>query len=175
MKFPVGPGSKPHFYPPGGVINGIIQTGMGYPPLSLLAIEPGYLIGDIRYSDLAAMLIAAVLIAIARPSLLSSLSACLFLFSSRTFHVLYRSWPDPFLVAEMAMIVFAAYRTPSLIWLPFALLLATKQPAVLALPLIVLMVPDRRKAWLMAGKAVLVAGVITLPFFLLNPPAFWQS
>ena len=54
----------PDLYAPGTVRDGMVHLGFPYPPLTLLMDMPGHLLlGDYRYSNLAAMALAAIFIA----------------------------------------------------------------------------------------------------------------
>jgi hypothetical protein len=61
--------------------------------------------------------------------------------------------------------------------LPYALglFLCTKQYAILALPLAPLLAQRRGESGKIILKAILVAAVINLPFFLWDSSAFWRS
>jgi len=164
------------FYNPGLVKDGRLQLGFPYPPLSLFLTLPGHLLGrDYRYGQLTAMLLAAGMMAFARPSRWGALAAAAFLLTPRIFFVLEEGWTEPFGVALFALTVFCACRTPRALPYALGLLLAVKQYFVLALPLSLLLLPtpwrlrDVGRLW---GRAAAVALVVTLPLFLWNVPAF---
>jgi len=52
-------GSRYDFYGPGMVVNGRVQIGFQYPPLTLFWALPGYCLGDVRYSYILAVTISA--------------------------------------------------------------------------------------------------------------------
>ena len=62
---------------------------------------------DPRYAQLAAMELAAVLMAFARPPGFGLIAAALYLTTPRIFFVLEQSWTEPFLVLGVAALVFA--------------------------------------------------------------------
>ena len=45
------------YYPPGILVNSRLQVGFPYLPVCLLEIVTGYLLGDLRYSSIAAILL----------------------------------------------------------------------------------------------------------------------
>jgi hypothetical protein len=167
------------FYGSGLSVEGRLQFGFPYFPLSLLTAIPGQLLaGDHRYSQLAALELAAILMAFARPRGFGPIAAMLYLTTPRIFFVLEQSWTEPFVVLGVAAVVFAACRyTRAVPWL-FGALVALKQYLVFAVPAALLLLPrplDRRQVTKMFGKAALVAAIVTLPFVLWDPAAFWKS
>ncbi|MFN7978537.1 MAG: hypothetical protein U0P30_10395 [Vicinamibacterales bacterium] len=167
------------YYGEGLSVDGRLQFGFPYFPLSLLAAVPGEVLGhDPRYSQLAAMEITALLMVLARPGGLGAIAAALHLTTPRIFYVLEQSWTEPFVVLGAAAVVVAACRAPRLTpWL-FGAFVAIKQYLVFALPAAVLLV---RRADGLGGvarflaRAALVGAAITLPFVLWDPSAFVKS
>lgn len=162
------------FYSPGMVVNGQVQMGYAYLPLTLFFSIPGYLAGDLRYSYLVAMILSALCLAEARRDWFGVLAAAFLLLNPVTNFILVRAWTEPLVILGVASTVYAAVRKPR--WLPvaFGAFLATKQYSVLAIPLAVMLLP--RFTWnaylkLMA-QAMAVAAVITLPLALWNLPHF---
>jgi hypothetical protein len=147
-----------------------------YTPLNLLLTVPGYLLGDVRWSFLAACVGVAVgTLAIGRrqglpPGHPAELVAVIVPCSPAGFLVLDTSWTEPFLalafVAGMAALT-AGRKSGGLAWGAVTFL---KQYGILMLP----------AAWasrrLSPGPLLLglaVAALITLPFVIWDPPAFW--
>lgn len=172
------------WYGPGLSVGGILQFGYPYMPLSLLLTMPAYYLSpDVRYAQLAALVIAAALLAYSQSGLLSTAAALLLLSTPRIFFVLEQSWTEPFVVMLLAAAVFCAVRLP--IALPWALglLAASKQymPAALFLsPLIQWQANPSpagtsRAFWRGAALAAIVAAVVTLPLALWDLRAFWKS
>ncbi len=163
------------FYAPELVANGRVLVGYPYPPLTLLLSIPGHLAGDYRYTQLAAMTLAAAFMVYARPGILGGVAAALFLFTPRVFFVLEQGWTDPLCVTMVAATVFAACRVPKLLPYALGLLFAVKQYLIFAMPIAFLLSTDintfRRYGNVLA-KAVAVAAVITLPFLVLDVRAF---
>jgi hypothetical protein len=167
------------FYGPDLSIDGRLQFGFPYPPLSLLTALPGQLLGgDHRYAQLVAMELAALLMAFARPTGFGAMAAVLYLTTPRVFFVLEQSWTEPFVVLGLAAVVFASCRRSGAVpWL-FGAFLALKQYLLFALPAALLLVPwplNRRDIVRLFGRATVVTTVVTLPFFLWNPAGFWHS
>jgi hypothetical protein len=167
------------FYGPGASIDGRLQFGFPYFPLSLLLVVPAeVLAGDHRYAALAAIEGAALLMATSRARGFGAIAAVLFLTTPRVFFVVEQSWTEPFVVLGLAAVVFAACRNERLVpWL-FGLFLALKQYLVFALPAGIWLLHRRRGAaetLRFLGKAALIGAAITLPFVLWSPEAFIRS
>lgn len=167
------------FYGPGLSVDGRLQFGFPYFPLSLLVAVPGQVFGkDPRFAQLAAMELAAILMAFSRRQGFGLLAAALFLSTPRIFFVLEQSWTEPFVVFGLATVAFAACRMPRAVpWL-FGAFVALKQYLVFALPAAALLVGTPiawRRVMALLTKAAVVGAVITLPFFFWNPTAFWNS
>jgi hypothetical protein len=172
-----GPGSA--FYSPGSERGARVLFGYPYPPLGLLLVVPGYLIGDYRYAELAMIVAAGITIGFAHPSQQARLAAALFLTTPRTFFVVEQGWSEPASVLLVSLTMFAmlrADRGPR--WHAAAAILsglatASKQYLVVALPLLWRLppafAPPRDRAWRLALGSVALA---TLPFVLWDPGAF---
>jgi hypothetical protein len=167
------------YYGPGLSVAGSLQFGFPYFPLSLLTAVPGHLLaGDHRYSHLAALELAAMLMAFSRPKGFGTIAAILYLTTPRIFFVLEQSWTEPFVVLGVAAVVFAAFRCTRAVPFLFGALIALKQYLVFAVVAALLLLPrplSRRHVIQMFAKAGLVAAIVTLPFVLWNPAAFWKS
>jgi hypothetical protein len=161
------------FYGPGVSQSGRLQFGYPYPPLSLVLIVPAHVLGDFRYAQLAAMALAGLLVALARPGRLALAAAALLLFTPRGFFLLEAGWTEPFAVLFLAATVFALCRCPRWVALPLGLLLASKQYLVLAL-LAAPLLPTRLPLRTLAG-ALAIAAAVTLPMALWDFPAFLRS
>lgn len=161
--------------------------GFPYPPLSLLLAWPGHaLLGDLRYSEVAALALAAALLVWMQGSLALLCAAALILAPRVIFH-LEQGWTEPFPIALLALTVATALRRPSLAWLPLGLLVASKQHMAVALAFAPMLIGtpiggdgwQARAAWrpLLAFllKALAVAAVVTLPLALLDVDAFMRS
>ena len=164
-------------YGPGLEVNGRVRVGFPYPPLTILWILPGYLLGDVRYSFLIAVVLTAVIVFYIEPGLNGLVAAILLLFIPDTPYILSYGWTEPLMVMTLAATVLAARRAPK--WLPVALGLffASKQYSFLAVPLAAMLIPRFSwKAYLsMLARAVAVAALVTVPFLLWDPRGFWWS
>jgi hypothetical protein len=168
------------YYGPGVVdASNRLTVGLPYPPLSLLLALPAYVLGgDVRYADVAAIAAAAWLMVMFRPGRWTGLTAMLFLLTPRVLFVIEQSWTEALFVFMFALVMFCALRWKPALPYALGLFFATKQYAVLTLPFISFLVaPEDRWADIgrLLGKAMLVAGAITLPFFLWDPHAFWRA
>ena len=165
------------FYGPGVVTNGRINFGFQYPPLSLLAILPAYLLGDLRYTYVAAVVLSAALLARMRASRITLVAVILLLLSPVTFYVLSRAWTEPLVLFALCCTCAAAARRSR--WLPVALGLffACKQYSVLALPLAGLLLPRFTwRAYLrLLAEAAGIALVVTTPLAVWNLHHFWRD
>jgi hypothetical protein len=164
------------FYGPGLSVDGRLQFGFPYLPLSLLLAMPGQLVaGDHRYAQLVALELAAILMAFTRPHGFGAFAAALFLTTPRIFFVLEQAWTEPFVVLGLTVVVFFACRYIRAVpWL-FGGFLALKQYLALAIPASLLLVRHPREALRFFAAASIVAIALTLPFILWNPGAFWKS
>jgi hypothetical protein len=161
------------FYSPGEVSGGQVQFGYPYPPLSLLLVVPGFLAGDYRYAELAAVVASAALLAYANRSRHGELAAALLLTTPRLFFVVEQGWTEPVSVLLLAATVFAIARSRRAAdWLG-GLLIASKQYLVVAAPLLWL---DARARGVPPARAVaraaLAGALVTVPFLLWSPRAF---
>lgn len=165
------------FYGPGVVKNNRVEIGCPYPPLGLLAILPGYLLGDLRYSYLTMLIFSGLLLARMGRSPLTAAAVALFLLSPVTLFVLSRSFTEPLVILMLYCTCLAAERRSR--WLPVALgaLFASKQYAVLGAPF---------AGWLLArftwknylrllAQSAAVAALVTIPFALWNWHDFWRD
>jgi len=156
-------------YGPGISVNGRLTFGFPYPPLSLLLSSLGYLFaGDCRYAHLAAICVATVLVAYARPSRLSFIAALSLLFVPRLFYVITMSWTEPVVIFLFSTAVFCLCRFPRAAPWATGLLLAGKQYLILVAPFLL-------GKWRDAWKAALIAVLVTAPLAFWNVVEFWQS
>jgi uncharacterized membrane protein len=172
--------ANPEFYGPGVVdVNRHLTVGLPYPPLSLVLTLPGYVLGrDSRYADIAAVVASAGLMFLSGASRWTGLMAALFLLTPRALFLIEYAWTETIFAFTFSLMMFCAIR-----WrrgLPYALglFLATKQYSVFALPFVPLLLGRtgrRRDAVRLVTLGLAVAAVVTLPFFLWNPQAFWRS
>lgn len=166
------------FFGPEILKGGRIQS-FPYPPLSLLLVVPGHLIGDVRWSLLAAVLTAAALMVAAgrrlglRPGDPAELAIIAFLCHPRGWFVLEMGWTEPLLLLAVSAGVWAmAAGRGRLSGLALVMVVTLKQYGMLWMP------PawaSRRLRWrdLLAG--IVCAGLVVVPFILWGPAAFWRG
>jgi hypothetical protein len=166
------------FYAPGDFSEDGRQLLFGYVymPLTLLMTVPGFMLGDIRYSMIAALAIAALLMGLMRPGRLGWAAAAGLLFMPRTFYVIDLSWTEPLVVLLLALTIFCAIHFPKLTPFAFGLLLASKQHMPVALLLAPLLFGWEWRGLLRAvAYSILTALVVTLPLVLPDVGAFVHS
>jgi hypothetical protein len=172
MTFP-NPYQGTWMYGQGSIVEGRVDTGFVYPPLSLFLVLPAHLIGgDVRYAQLVAFTLAGACLAYARPGRLGPLAAATLLFSPRSFFVLEQAWTEPLVVLLLAATILACIRAPWLAPLAVGLLFASKQYLLLGLPLLWLLRPFSPRQLFAAAS---VALLVTLPLVLWDPGAFFHS
>jgi hypothetical protein len=168
------------FYGPGVVDdNNRLTYGFPYPPLSLLMVLPSYIAsGNVRYADTAAITVAAILMAFARPGRIGPLVAAIFMLTLRGFYVTTLSWTEPLLTLTFSLTMFCACRWPKAMPYVLGLYFATKQYTVLSLPAIWLLTDGPqpwKQCWGITLRAGAVVAATTLPFFAWNPHEFIRA
>ncbi len=165
------------YYGPNMVIDGRVQVGLQYPPLTLLWVLPGYLLGDVRYSYILAIIIAALLLFAMVPNARSLWLAVFLLLNPLTFYVENRCFTEPLVLMMLCATMFAAVKRRW--WLPvvLGLLLAAKQYNLLALPLAGYLVQpfQWRQYFKLAGTSLAVAAATMLPFACWNFRGLWRD
>lgn len=177
-------------YPEGLVKDGRVLFGYDYPPLNLLMALPVYIFADYRYALLFANIASAWLMFALRPRNLpldgprddwTLAVIAMFLFTPRALLILENGWTEPFAVFWLMGTLWTAQHRPA--WLPYALglLLASKQYVVLLmgaayqLPIVDQLQHDPKQCYRFVGKTLTATLIVTLPFFLWSPSAFWHS
>jgi hypothetical protein len=175
LRYPDIYGNSP-FYGEGLSVNGRLLFGFPYPPMSLYLVAPFQaLLGDYRYSQLAAMAGAALLMGYARSGPAGKAVGLLYLLMPRTLFVLEQGWTEPLVVCALALVGFVALRRPSWLAVCLGALLVLKQYMVFAVPL-ALLLPQTRPP---AGERrrfitwLLVPGLLSLPLALWSVKDFW--
>jgi hypothetical protein len=164
------------YYKPEHIANGRLLFGYVYPPLSLLMIFPGVLLGDIRFALLTFWTLAGAFIGYARPTKHSVLWVALLLFTPRLFFAVVVGWTEAMLCMAMALTVFCALRQPlKSTSVALGILLALKQYTFFLLPLSALLATSKIEYSKLLKRALLVVGVVSLPMTLWNPGAFFHS
>lgn len=165
------------YYNPAVVFGDQIGFGYPYPPLSLLLAMPGYvLFGDYRYSELAFLIGAAVLIGYCRKHMTAQLAATMLLTTPRGFFVLEQGWTEPIAVCLVALTTFLLTRGPVRASWAAGLMLATKQYLPFTgLAVLRSLLLDRRRWKLALLVLVCVGAASTLPFALWHQNSFMRS
>jgi len=171
------PAQSSIFYGPAMVVNGRVQVGFQYPPLTLLWAIPGYLLGDVRYSYVLAVVVSAVLCFAMYPNVPGLCLASFLLLNPVGLYVESRCWTEPLVFMSLCATLYASMKTRR--WLPVAvgLFLATKQYNLLALPFLgSLVVPFRWRSYLkLVGGSLAVAAATILPFAWWNSRGLWHD
>jgi hypothetical protein len=169
---------SPKYYGTGISVDGVLQFGYPYMPITLLMALPGHVLGDVRYAGLAAAVLAAALIGFARIDRAGKAPAALFAFSPIAPLVMAMGWNEPYVVLLGAGVFGCIHRAPRLLPYAVGLFLVGKQYMPALAPLALLLLP---RPWTIANVAPFVwrglaaAAAVTLPFVLWDPPAFWNS
>lgn len=168
------------FYGPDLSIDGVLQFGYAYPPLSLVLGIPGWLLGDVRLASLAAVLLTAWLMARTGERWLGRVAAASFLASAPILFVVTQGWTEPFVVLMLALFVALQWRAPGSAVAAgvFGLFITSKQYGLLFLPLYGLVVPRPviwRKLLRNVGIGIATAGAIAAPFLIWDWPGVWSS
>ena len=183
ITFPNIYGPNQYEYPPSSVVNGVVQCGYFYPPLSLVLDVPGYLLGDVRYSLWAMLTITYAILAWGpgrwRGANHPYAPIILLMFLPGLFKLMENAWIEPALLLMLAVATVAAKRGRWILAaVAIGLLLSAKQYALMAAPAVWLLLP-RLQPWrhLPAWAAVIALSglAITSPFILWNPHAFFHS
>jgi hypothetical protein len=170
------PGSP--LYAPEAQANGVLNFGFPYPPLSLIAVLPAYLLfGDHRYAQLAAVALSALLIGHLAAGPVARRAAALFLVTPASLFVLDRAWTEPLVVLGLIATLFCAVRAAPFLPLALGLLLGLKQYLV---PIAILVIPLMRRLWPRSWPRVLAIALaitlaVALPFVIWDIGGFWQS
>jgi hypothetical protein len=162
------------FYGPGVVVDGRITYGFPYLPVSVLVAIPGQLLGDVRCSQLIAMVVTALVLLRLASDGIGRTAAVLGVAAPAAIPVLAGAWTEPTPVALLACLVLALERRRhTLVAVFLGLFLVSKQYVVVVVPLIWLIRQWLTRRVILIGLAV--AAAATLPFFLADPPAFWKA
>lgn len=173
------PADSRAFFGPGLSVNGVLMFGFPYPPLGLLLVAPAELVlGDFRIAHLTAIVAAAALIGLLRQDVSARASAMILVVLAPTGILIGFGWTEPLLGLFLALTVLVFQRkgdsTPYL----FGLLVSLKQYMPLVLPAYQKLLPQGMKSRDVlrhSYRAIGIAAIVILPFFAINPGAFWHS
>ncbi len=176
VRMPNVMGQDMPFYPPNTTAkDGTLPFGYVYMPLGLFFIVPGYLLGDFRFAHVFALIGTAFFLANARPSKTSQLAATLFLLFPQTPFVLILSWTEPVALFFAGATLWCHFRAPKWTFLALGCLLCAKQYTVFLLPILPLLVPDKKQWAPLIARSLGVALLLTLPMALWNLDGFFRS
>ena len=160
--------------------DGRFITAYPYMPLVLLLDVPGAMLGDVRWTMLAALAASAFLLRrLGKGSVEAELAGALLLLQPQGFMVLELAWTEPLALAGVLLVALtvtragplAGWRTWVLPGLAAAFAVSTKQYVpLLAIPF-VLLVPRGSRVRAVAVAAA-GAAALTIPFLALDPRAF---
>jgi len=157
-------------YAPGIVYDGVVHWGYPYPPSTLLFAIPGFLLGDVRYSQVAAVVLSAFLLAGLRRNRVSKIAALVILLNPMSIWVEMHSWVEPFVLLALTATIYAAECKRW--WLPVALgvFLSSKQYVLVGVPLFwIIAAPYAWRERVKLGvKTCLAALLVTAPLALWN-------
>lgn len=165
-------------YGPGVVQGDRVMRGFPYPPLSLLLVLPGHVLGDVRYAHLAATALVALGVGLTRRSPHAWLALGLYLFTPLGLCLTALAYTEPLVVGCLAAVVLTPQGRLGRLALCVGLLLVVKQTMVFAAPLLLLLVPPELRGRPLARFAALATSaalVVTLPLAAWDPGPFWRS
>jgi hypothetical protein len=160
-------------FPEGVLWGGRVHWGYNYLPVSLFFALPGYLLGDVRYSQIAAVILSALLLVKLRSNRMTIAAACFLLLSPITFGVEMNSWIEPSVLLALTLTVYAAVRRSWWMPLAFGFFLASKQYSVIGVPFFFFLQPFGWKYNLkILAKSAALATLVTAPLALWNLRSF---
>jgi hypothetical protein len=151
-----------------------ITVGFPYLPATIISDVPGWLVGDPRYSHVAAVLVMALVWWRLADDRTGKVLAVLAVASPLMIPVATAGWVEPPIMAALAVTALAVRRG----WkargaLGVAFLLASKQYGVAALPF--LLPVWRRLGTTAVAAGVALAGALCVGFFAWGPSGFWND
>jgi hypothetical protein len=175
-KYPNIYGADTALYAPGMVDEtNHLTFGYPYPPLSLLMDLPSYLLsGDVRYGFAAAVAIAAVLMGLSCDGRMGVLAAAGMLAAPQWPWIIRMGWIEPLVILNFSFAMFCACRWRKGLPWALGLFLASKQYAILAAPVLPLLMSGeewRKGIW----KTGVVLACVNVPFFVWGPGAIVRS
>lgn len=171
---PYSAADSEEYFGPGVIVDGRIGYGFPYLPVPLLASVPGLLLGDVRLTGMACMLLLAIVVRHVSTDRVGKTLSLTAVAGISSLEVLWSGWTEPVGMAALGLLVLAMTRRRILatgVWL--GVFLATKQYVAVVLPL--LWAFHRWGGRRTAATAIGVATALVLPFFLADPIAFWRS
>ena len=171
-------GSSTRFYGEGMASDTEVRFGFPYPPLALALSAPGHwLLGDYRYSLVAALLAVGVLLASFGWTRHAMLSATLLLTTPRVLFEIEQGWTEPLVLLMLVTLVVVLHRRPASAGVVAGFGMAVKQYLGLVLLLLPPASTDAPRSWRRHPIVVslAVATVITVPFVIWDFRGFMNS
>jgi hypothetical protein len=156
--------------------NGWLKVGFMYPPLTAILATPGAILGDIRYSHVLAMTIAAAAIGYAGPGRKAVAGIVMLGLMPRMVYFLAGGWSEPLSIMLLGGTLWAAmHKAPKTAGVLSGLLVVSKQYLIVAAPLLWLLGSQRRDRIRIIGAAMIAAIGVIVPFALWHPARFFDS
>lgn len=165
---PYSPAETARFYDPSLVGHDRILVGFPYPPGVLVGYLPGYLLGDVRYSSLLALVIVTILARRMAHDPAGRMLALIAVAGPTSVSLITNYWVEPIALLGLTVLVWGMWRGHRLIAaLGLAVFLTAKQYVVVCLPLLLLV-------WRRPGPRAVLLGVAAaaaalLGFFAADP------
>jgi hypothetical protein len=162
------------FWAPEFISGDRIDVGFPYLPGALIGDLPGYVLGDVRYASLAAVLLSAALAWRLTSDVVGRALVAALPTSVLSMTTVLGYWVEPLMLLGVALLTWSmANGRKSTGIIGLALLLTVKQYAVVLLPLEKLV--RRRLGLRSLLVAVAAAAALVGAFFLVGPSDFWRS
>jgi hypothetical protein len=162
------------FFDPVDLVGNRLDFGYAYLPVSLVSSIPGFLLGNVGYSLVLALIGLTVLLRRLAVDDTGRMLALVPLAMPFTPQILLNQWVEPIPMLMLGVCAWAwASRRRRAASVGLGLLLATKQYFFVVLPLLV--VVRRGLGTRATAAAIAVAGVVCGVFVLWGPAAFWHS
>ena len=176
---PYTPEQTQRFYDPSLVVDGVLQFGYPYPPLSLIVVAPfEVLIEEVRVAYALALIATGIVVVAISPTYHGRLMSAAFLGMSPGLYVVRFGWTEPILMLAASLAVLAASRRSRAAPYLVGLAVGLKQYAVLLLPAALLLIErpwSMRKVAREMWPSLAVVVVTTLPFLIWSPSDFIHS
>ncbi|SED34491.1 hypothetical protein SAMN04489844_4222 [Nocardioides exalbidus] len=161
------------YFGPGVVVDGRVLYGYPYLPTPLLLDVPGYLLGDVRYVHVAALVGCAVVARAVASDALGRALAVAVLTAPTSMVVVLAHAVEPVMALLLCLGAVGLLRGSRAVGVLLGLYLASKQYLVVVLP--ALWVVRRAVGWRRVVEACAVAAVVIGAFLLWDPRGFVRS
>lgn len=163
-----------------GEVNGnVLLFGYIYPPANLLLSIPGYLAGDVRYSQWLIILVGLIALAQLTTHSVSKMAALILVTMPAMIQNFILSYSDLVLVGLICISVYAMQHYPRISFIPVALTLVFKQYCIFLFPLFIALYlfppSEPRKRPFKIWPTIILMTVINVPFVLPDIEGFIYS